>query len=247
MRFKLFSIANILTLINAFFGCCALVMLFSANYEYAFYCTLFSLVADFFDGFAARKFNSNSELGKQLDSLADAISFGVVPGVAVFMLLQGNSPLMPEELFTSYGLLFDSVKFLAFLIPLFSILRLAKFNLDERQSDHFIGLATPANTIFWMGYLALHNAHQYTFTGHIFLVVFLILMSSFLLIAEIPMFSFKFKNYQWKGNEVRYLFLLVSFALFLYFKVFAACMVVLLYIVLSLVIHMTKRKAPSSE
>ncbi len=239
-RIKLFSIANTLTLINAFFGCCALVMLFSANYKYAVCCTILSLIADFLDGFAARKFNSNSELGKQLDSLADAISFGLVPGLAVFMILHGNGHLIADELFSPYGLLFDAVKFIAFVIPLFSILRLAKFNVDERQGDHFIGLATPANTVFWMGYLAIHQSHQYTFTGNIFLVVFLSIVFSYLLISELPMFSFKFKNFLWKGNEIRYLFLLISLVLFIYFKITTACIVVLLYVFTSLLIHLTR-------
>ena len=239
MKLRLFSVANILTLTNAFFGCCAVVMLFSGNFNLAVACIIISLLADFLDGFAARKYGSSSELGKQLDSLADVISFGVVPGVTVFTLLNGNRILNTEELFSSFGI-FDILPFIAFLIPVFSVLRLAKFNIDERQSDRFIGLATPANTLFWVSYFSLNQLHLFNYTASIFLVIPLILLSCFLLIAEIPMFSFKFSQYGWKKNEVKYLFLLVSIILLLFLKVQAGAVIIPLYILVSVIENLVR-------
>ncbi len=234
MKLRLFSVANILTLTNAFFGCCAIVMFFSGNYSVAVACTILSLLADFLDGFAARKFGSSSDLGKQLDSLADAISFGVVPGVAVFTLLNGNRILNAEELITSFGV-FDFIPYMAFLIPVFSVLRLAKFNIDDRQSDRFIGLATPANTLFWVSYFLLNQLHIFKYTASIFLVIPLLILSCYILIAEIPMFSFKFAQYGWKKNEVRYLFLLVSITLLICLKLQAGAVIIPLYILVSVI------------
>jgi CDP-diacylglycerol--serine O-phosphatidyltransferase len=234
MKLRLFSVANILTLTNAFFGCCAMVMFFSGNYSIAVACTILSLLADFLDGFAARKFGASSDLGKQLDSLADVISFGVVPGVAVFTLLNGNRILNAEELITSFGV-FDLIPYVGFLIPVFSVLRLAKFNIDERQSDRFIGLATPANTLFWVSYFLLNQLHIFKYTASIFLVIPLIILSCYLLIAEIPMFSFKFTQYGWKKNEVRYFFLFVSIILLLLLKAEAGAVIIPLYILVSVV------------
>lgn len=234
MKLRLFSVANILTLTNAFFGCCAIVMFFSGNYSVAVACTILSLLADFLDGFAARKFGSSSDLGKQLDSLADVISFGVVPGVAVFTLLNGNRILNAEELITSFGV-FDLIPYLGFLIPVFSVLRLAKFNIDDRQSDRFIGLATPANTLFWVSYFLLNQLHIFKYTASIFLVIPLLILSCYLLIAEIPMFSFKLANYGWKKNEVRYLFLFISIIILICLKLQAGAVIIPLYILVSVV------------
>jgi CDP-diacylglycerol---serine O-phosphatidyltransferase len=234
MKLRLFSVANILTLTNAFFGCCAVVMYFSGNYSLAAACTILSMLADFLDGFAARKFGASSTLGKQLDSLADVISFGVVPGVVVFTMLNGNRILNAEELSSSFGV-FDFIPFIAFLIPVFSVLRLAKFNVDERQSDRFIGLATPANTLFWVSYFLLNQLHIFKYSVSIFLLIPLIILSCYLLIAEIPMFSFKFAQYGWKKNQTRYMFLFISIVLVFFLKVLAGVIIIPFYILVSVV------------
>jgi CDP-diacylglycerol--serine O-phosphatidyltransferase len=229
---RLFSIPNILTLINLFFGCVALVFAFSFNLAFVPYCTFISLVADFFDGFSARAFKTNSELGKQLDSLADVVSFGVVPAVVVFQLLwqyyeSTNTTEWRQLIFSAPAL----------LIALFAALRLAKFNIDTRQSDGFIGLATPAATIFVVGVLLIFLGNSYQLSEVIFKPVFLYSITialCYLMISEIPMFSFKFKRYGWKGNELRYLFLIAAIALLAVLNVVAIPVIIILYILFSL-------------
>jgi CDP-diacylglycerol--serine O-phosphatidyltransferase len=146
----LFNIPNFLTLINLFSGCLAVVFLFSYHADYVIWCMLVSLVADFFDGMAARAFKSASDIGKELDSLADIVSFGVVPGAVFFYLLfntaKVNYTAESELQMTLYA-------GLGFVFTLFAALRLAKFNTDTRQSVDFIGLATPAATIYVVGLL----------------------------------------------------------------------------------------------
>jgi CDP-diacylglycerol--serine O-phosphatidyltransferase len=146
---QLFNLPNALTLINLFSGCMAVVFVFNYHIDWVPYCISISLVADFLDGFAARWTKTSSDIGKQLDSLADVISFGLLPGAVVyFMILQIMERNSNASLPIAYLIAYSAV---AFLITLFAALRLAKFNVDERQSDGFIGLATPAATIFVWG------------------------------------------------------------------------------------------------
>jgi CDP-diacylglycerol--serine O-phosphatidyltransferase len=242
---KLFNLANILTLVNLFAGCAALVLMFSPGYQvgtlsdgiqYVPIFTLISLIADYFDGMAARLTKSaSSGIGKQLDSLADVVSFGVVPATVLYMLLtfyfRSNSTNESEMQI----MLYSSP---AFLVALFSALRLAKFNVDERQSESFIGLATPANTILIMGVLLvfLRNDHG---LSHLILNPLLLFGLvgglSYLLIAEIPMFSFKFKSFGWAGNEIRYMFIIASLVLLAGFKFAGLTLAVVLYILVSVV------------
>ena len=250
---KLFNLANILTLINLFAGCAALVLIFSPSYQvgtlseglqYVPYFTLVSLIADYFDGMAARLTKSAaSGIGKELDSLADVVSFGVVPAAVLYTLLTFyfKSASIREN-----DLLIMAYSSPAFLVALFSALRLAKFNLDSRQSEGFIGLATPANTIFIMGLLLVFLRNDYNLS-HIILNPLLLFglvgFLSYLLIAEIPMFSFKFKNFGWSGNEVRYMFIIASIGLLLGFKFAGISLAVVLYILASLVLVFIKPKA----
>ena len=250
---KLFNLANILTLINLFAGCAALVLIFSPSYQvgtlsdglqYVPYFTLVSLIADYFDGMAARLTKSaESGIGKELDSLADVVSFGVVPAAVLYTLLTFyfKSASIREN-----DLLIMAYSSPAFLVALFSALRLAKFNLDSRQSEGFIGLATPANTIFIMGLLLVFLRNDYNLS-HIILNPLLLFglvgFLSYLLIAEIPMFSFKFKNFGWSGNEVRYMFIIASIGLLVGFKFAGISLAVVLYILASLVLVFVKPKA----
>jgi CDP-diacylglycerol--serine O-phosphatidyltransferase len=159
MKFsQLFNLPNALTLINLFSGCMAVVFVFNYHIDWVPYCISISLAADFLDGFAARWTKTSSEIGKQLDSLADVISFGLLPGAVVyFMILQIMERSGNASLPIAYLIAYSAV---AFLITLFAALRLAKFNVDERQSDGFIGLATPAATIFvwgvWKFFCTIH-------------------------------------------------------------------------------------------
>jgi CDP-diacylglycerol--serine O-phosphatidyltransferase len=243
MNIRLFTLANILTLINAFCGCCAVVLIVQGYASEAFYFTIVSLVADFFDGFAARKFGGGgSDLGKQLDSLADVISFGIVPATIFYSLLRNYTMGIDENQLVSILLPAG-----AFILTLFAVLRLAKFNIDTRQGEEFIGLATPAMTLFVIGYLAICNDST-TFLSSIFQniwsIIFTIIMLSYLMIAEIPMFSFKFKSFALKGNEIRYIFLITCGLLIPFLLVWSIPLIVFLQIILSVInTQVTKNKA----
>ncbi|MFN8277832.1 MAG: CDP-alcohol phosphatidyltransferase family protein [Chitinophagales bacterium] len=240
---KLFNLPNTLTLINLLAGCLALVFIFTpGNPQLVFVCTVVSLVADFLDGFAARFTKTASPIGKELDSLADVVSFGAVPGAMVFSILsmyfrssQPGASELPVIAYAAPG----------FLITLFSALRLAKFNLDERQTEGFIGLATPANTLFFSGLwmMILHN--EWGLTPALLNPLFLYLLTvlfSFLLIAELPMFSFKFKQFGWKGNELRWVAVIAAMILIPLLHFAALSLLIVLYILLSVVLLLTASK-----
>jgi len=251
---KLFNLANILTLVNLLAGCAALVLIFSPSYQvgtlseglqYVPYFTLISLIADYFDGMAARltKSATTSGIGKQLDSLADVVSFGVVPSMVLYSLLTLYFKSVSTNQNELQIMLSASP---AFLIALFSALRLAKFNVDERQSESFIGLATPANTILIMGLLLVFLRNDYNLSHLLLnpLVLFgLVGVLSYLLVAEIPMFSFKFKSFGWSGNEVRYMFIIASLVLLIAFKFAGLSLAVVLYVLVSVVHILIKPRA----
>ena len=178
---------------------------------------------------AARMLDVKSELGKELDSLADMVSFGVVPGAIIYMLLvRGLDKNFVE--FPQYLIL---AALPAFLITVFAALRLAKFNLDTRQTESFIGLNTPSCTIFTVGLMLIYHYDFYGLKEFVINPLFLyptILVLSYLLIAELPMFSFKFKNFQWAGNESRFLFILLSLLFLFVFKEVAFSLIIMLYV-----------------
>ena len=214
-------IPNAVTCCNLFSGCIASVMAFNENYTLAISFIILGAVFDFFDGMLARLFKVSGPLGKELDSLADDITFGFAPSAIVFSLFKEvHYPdfLLPVA---------DYMPYTAFLISVFSALRLGKFNIDPRQSSSFIGMPTPANALFW-GSLTV-GAHS-----------FLIVIMSLLLVAEIPMFSLKFKSLAWKQNKVSYIFLIVCIPLLAFFKISSFAAIILWYIILSL---LTKKRA----
>src|SRR5665647_1572724 len=190
-------IPNFITCLNLFSGCVGVYLAFQGNFQGAFIAIIVSAVFDFFDGFAARLLKAYSPMGKELDSLADMVSFGVLPGAMVFSLLSKTA-------------INEWLPYLAFIIPVFSGLRLAKFNIDERQTSSFIGLPTPANAIFWAGLTFSYSAFL---VSNVWLLIALTLIFSYLLVAEIPMFALKFKNYAWANNQIQYLFLLITIIL----------------------------------
>jgi len=232
-------IPNTITCLNLFSGCIALVAAFSDHLAIAAIFIGVAAVFDFFDGLSARLFNVKSGIGKELDSLADVVSFGVVPGVIIFKLLQHNAGSF-QPVILGYGVL----SYIAFLIPVFSALRLAKFNLDERQTDSFIGVPTPANAmligslplILWqMGCACsgvfLHIKHL--INSPYFLISLTIVMS-LLLVSEIPLFAMKFKSLKWKDNKIRFIFLGISLALLIIFLFIAIPLIIFLYILMSI-------------
>ncbi len=231
---KLFNLPNLFTLVNLFAGCLAIVFLFGYQIEWVPYCVLIALVADFLDGFAARFTKSSSELGKQLDSLADVVSFGFVPGAILFHLLFMKYETS-EVVFSLNRMYAYSVP--AFIVTLFAALRLAKFNLDTRQSENFYGLATPAATIFVVGLLLILLHNPFGLAHHILSAKVLyttIVSLSVLMLVDIPMFGFKFKSFGFKGNEIRYLFIILSIGLLAALKFAAVSLIVILYILVSI-------------
>lgn len=228
------QIPNAVTCCNLFSGCIASAMAFSGNYNLAIAFIIAGAVFDFFDGMLARLLKVSGPLGKELDSLADDITFGFAPSAIVFSLFkETHYPdfLLPIASYMPYT---------AFLIAVFSALRLGKFNIDPRQSSSFIGMPTPANALFW-GSLAA-GGHSFL-TSASFNAVYLFVMvvaMSLLLVAELPMFSLKFKSLSWKQNRVSYLFLIVCVPLLLVFKASGFAAIVIWYILLSL---LTNRKA----
>ena len=222
-------IPNTLTCLNLFSGCIACVMAFEARYEAALGFIILSAVFDFFDGTMARVLNAHSAIGKDLDSLADDISFGVAPSLIVFSLFKEMN--YPEAM-ASMASYFP---YLAFLPAVFSALRLAKFNNDTRQTSSFVGLPVPANALFWASLAA--GGHSWLTSESFYPLCLLLLVAifSWLLVSEIPMFSLKFKNLSWKDNKVSFVFLIVCIPLLLFMGVCSFSAIIVWYILLSLV------------
>ncbi|MEJ8804435.1 CDP-diacylglycerol--serine O-phosphatidyltransferase [Pontibacter sp. H249] len=222
-------IPNAITCLNLFSGCLALYFAFQDQLVYTAYLVGIAAVLDFLDGMVARVLGAYSEIGKQLDSLADMVSFGVVPGTVMFKLLlrTGDSFL---------GLPIETVAFLGFLLTIFSALRLAKFNIDTRQTTSFIGLPTPANTIFITS-LPLILAHgdlmHYAVILNPWVLIIITILFSYLLVAELPLFALKFKNLSWQDNSVRFIFLILSVILVVLLQFAAIPLIIVLYILLS--------------
>lgn len=231
-------IPNTVTLSNLLCGCLVLISIFTNQLELVPLFIGISLLADYFDGLLARLLKVNSPMGRELDSLADMVSFGVVPGAMLFYLINESKGIVGVD-FSNPSTL---VGLVGFLVTLFSCVRLAKFNLDTRQTEGFVGLNTPACTIFVLGLLLITLNDLYGMKSFVLNEIFLYTISvilSYLLIAEIPMFSFKFKSLELKGNKIRVSFILVSILCFAVFKFGAALsLIILFYILISIVLWM---------
>lgn len=228
MRIKNY-IPNTITCLNLVSGCVASVMALEGNLMYAVVWIMLAAVFDFFDGFAARLLKAFSPIGKELDSLADVVSFGVAPGMILFVLLSWLAPALP------LGGLNEYIPYWAFVIPAFSGLRLAKFNIDERQTTSFIGLPVPAHALFWssLGYSVQPLLPQ----GGVALLVGLMalsLVTSLLLVSEVPMFSLKIKSLAWKGNEARYILVACAVIFVSIWGFLGIAGTILLYVLLSI-------------
>ncbi len=212
-------IPNTLTCLNLFFGCIAVVFAFNKNFDYVFYCIVVSGICDFFDGMVARALQVKSTIGKELDSLADMVSFGFVPGVVLFMMLD-------ECTFILF------VPYLAFLVTVFSALRLAKFNVDDRQSHDFIGMNTPMNTFFLLSLPFIGRDYpNVVYSPYVLLTI--IFLVSYLLISEIRLFSMKLSSPSWSKNKFQFIFLIFSTFLLVFFNFLALPLILLAYIVFS--------------
>lgn len=227
-------IPNFITCLNLFTGCVAIYIAFQGNLVFAAYLVGLAAVFDFLDGMVARLMHAYSEIGKQLDSLADMVSFGVLPGIIMFQLMRRSAISDPDTSLIDV----EIFPFSAFIIIIFSALRLAKFNIDSRQTSSFIGLPTPANTLFVSSLPLILAADQFNlgpyFMNHYVLLGLTILLS-YMLVAEIPLFALKFKNFSWKDNSVRFIFLIMAIPLLLILKFAAIPVIILLYVLLSVV------------
>ena len=222
-----------ITCCNLISGCIATYYAFQGYYLQALLFIIIGAVFDFFDGMTARLLHVSSPIGKELDSLADCITFGFAPSAIIFSFL------------CSFHVHVVVLPFLAFVMAAFSALRLAKFNLDERQALGFIGLPTPANALFWgalifsLDYRTMLEPYQLP-DFWFYIVLALIPVSSYLLVSEIPMFALKFKTWGWKGNEVKYLFLLTCIPLLLLFQISGIAVIIAWYVVLSVITNFSK-------
>lgn len=220
-------IPNTITCLSLVSGCIAIVVALQGNLLWAAIWIIIAAVFDFMDGFAARLLKAYSPMGKELDSLSDMVSFGVAPGMIVFWML--------GQAGQSLGEMGQYVPYLAFVIPAFSGLRLAKFNIDERQTTSFIGMPVPAHALFWAsaGYslAPLSQANPV-----LFIVVTLVVavIMSLLLVSEIPMFSLKIKSVGWRGNERRYILVVCAVLFVAFFGMLGIAGTILLYLLLSI-------------
>ncbi len=241
-------IPNMITCCNLISGCIATYWAFLGDYQMALLFIIIGAVFDFFDGMTARLLHVSSPIGKELDSLADCITFGFAPSAIIFSFLTPHlSPLASHlSLLTSHFSLLTPhlssvIPYLAFIMAAFSALRLAKFNLDERQAMGFIGLPTPANALFWGSLIVGAGDWLKTFDYFTPLILVGVAVSCYLLIAEIPMFALKFKHWGWKGNEVKYVFLITCIPLIAFLGLSGLAAIIAWYILLS-VITMKKVK-----
>ena len=233
---------NFITCLNLVCGCLALVSVFHKALDMAAYLIGAALIFDYLDGTLARLLNVKGEFGKQLDSLADVVTFGVVPGFIMYQMLT-------TSVFETFGMLSNSdikwnIAFIALLIPVFSALRLAKFNIDTRQSESFIGVPTPANTILIASFPLILIFEPDSFLApslhNLIVLISITIGCSYLLICELPLFSLKFKNFNWKENQIRFVFLILSLLLLVIFKYTGLALVIILYVVLSAIRQLIK-------
>lgn len=226
-------IPNTLTLANLLLGCLSIVSAFEGNLLLAAYLIIFAAVFDFLDGFSARLLKAYSPMGKELDSLSDLVSFGVAPSVIVFHLLKDALGASAADGFTGGQVLLA----IPFLIAVFSALRLAKFNIDTRQTTSFIGLPTPANALFIVGIvLGLNSSRSDWFellTSSPVAIIIMVLLLSALLVSPIPMFSLKIKRGYLKDTWRQQILLFVSVPTIFFFKQASLSIVMLLYMLLS--------------
>ncbi|MFA8434463.1 MAG: phosphatidylcholine/phosphatidylserine synthase [Marinifilaceae bacterium] len=241
-------IPNTITCLNLFSGCVASLMALEGYLVTAAFLVGLSAIFDFCDGLAARLLKAYSPMGKELDSLADMISFGFVPGAIAFAYLKlgilgdVHADFNPTQL--NVGEI--AILFSAFLIPVFSGLRLAKFNIDTRQTTSFIGMPTPANAMFWASWPLVLKWGDYPFLenwlANPWIIIPVILITSLLLVSEMPMFALKVSSLSWKENKIRYLFLLSLGIIAVFFGILVIPMIIVVYILFSAIQNLMEGK-----
>ncbi|MEE9409063.1 MAG: CDP-alcohol phosphatidyltransferase family protein [Polaribacter sp.] len=235
-------IPNLITLGNLFCGTIATIFAVHGNFKMAAFFVVLGIVFDFFDGFAARLLNVSGELGKQLDSLADMVTSGVVPGIIMFKLIQNNLFDIPHSHFEDSILGFS---LLGLILTLGACYRLAKFNIDTRQTDSFIGLPTPAMCLFVISLPLIQELSTIEFAQNLisnnYFLIAITLLLTYLMNAELPLFSLKFKEYSVKNNLTKYLFLLASLLMIIFLQYISIPLIIILYVVLSVISNYGKK------
>ena len=233
------QIPNLFTMLNLFCGCVALVFVSGFEFELAFYFVCLGIFFDFFDGFFARKFGVAGPLGVQLDSLADMVTSGVVPGYVMFKMMTHPDAFGLESYFP----------YLGFAITLGACYRLAKFNIDTRQSDSFIGLPTPANALFItslplvMGLRLIDNVWIEDYLNNKWVLVLITLLSAYVMNAEIPLFSLKIKDFSFAKYKLQIFFLAVSVLMLIFLQILAVPLINIIYVLLSVFNNIITKKA----
>lgn len=239
-------VPNFITLLNLSCGLLAIIAIFKGYYDEAFIFVCLGIFFDFWDGFFARKFNVSGELGLQLDSLADMVTSGVVPGLMMFRLIETIQSTQTQYNVTEDTFYMGVVPYFGFLITIASAYRLAKFNIDKRQIDSFIGLPTPANALFIMSIPMIQYFDDYEGVTNLldnpYILMVITLASAYFLNANIPLFSLKLKSFAWEKAKLQYLFTGFAILLFLLFDFIAIPVIVLSYILISAIIN-SKAKA----
>ena len=240
-------IPNFITLLNLACGLLAVIAIFKGYYDEAFIFVCLGIFFDFWDGFLARKLNVSGELGLQLDSLADMVTSGVVPGLLMYSLIETIQNTQTDYKVTEDTFYMGFVPYLGFLITIASAYRLAKFNIDKRQIDSFIGLPTPANALFIMSIPMIQYYGEYEWIFNLlnnpFVLLFLTLLSAYFLNANIPLFSLKLKSFAWKEAKLQYSFMGFAVVLFLLLDFIAIPIIVITYILLSALINSKTKPA----
>ena len=238
-------IPNTITLLNLLAGLLALIHAFNGNYNEAFSLVCLGIFFDFWDGFFARIWKVQSPIGLQLDSLADMVTSGVVPGLVMYKMLGDIQENQYQYNLTEDTYYMGVVPYLGFLITLASCYRLAKFNVDTRQTDSFIGLPTPANALLIMSIpmIQFHSEFDWLvdFLSNPYVLVGITALSAYLLNAEIPLFSLKVKSFSWEKYKMQVVFLILSVILIVLLEFIAIPIIILLYVILS-VVNNTKLK-----
>ncbi len=222
-------IPNAITSLNVLSGCIAVIFALQGDYYAVAICIALSAIFDFCDGFAARLLQAYSPMGKELDSLADLISFGLAPALLVLSSLQN---VLPVE--------YKWVAYISLILPVFAALRLAKFNIDERQSTSFIGLPVPANALWWIGVSHIFTHPETVSCIELWGVVISIPVFAVLMISELPMFSLKFSNYRLSENVMRYTLIVVSIVCLVWQGVAGFALIIGIYILMSIYAAMRK-------
>ena len=230
-------IPNLITCLNATSGMAGVLFAFNGELFPAAVCVLAAMVFDFFDGFAARLLNVRSDMGKELDSLADAVSFGVMPAVLAYCLIRDVALIRSfTSLYVMRPWFENLVAYSPLIIPAFSIYRLAKFNLDARQTHSFIGMPTPANALFWVSLVFFYRFEREFFFdvwGFPALLALCVLVFSLLLVSGFPMFSLKLSSFSWRANFPLYVFLAALLAIALLWGWKALSFTIPLYVLVS--------------